>query len=69
MTPSLFVNKTPREGPAPEAGCNCPHLAHDARCRLCALKHETGPHLIDAVNLDREWSRECNQERNQEGAL
>jgi hypothetical protein len=60
---------TPREGPAPEAGCNCFHLADDARCRLCGLKHESGPTLIEAVNLDREWSHESNQEPNQEGAL
>ena len=60
---------TPRDGPAPEAGCNCFHLAADARCRLCALKDGSGPTLIEAVNLDREWTREPNQDRNQEGAL
>jgi hypothetical protein len=44
-------------GPVPEAGCNCEHLADSARCHICqqaSENHDSNPIMWAAMEAEPE---------------
>lgn len=45
---------SPRDGPSPEAGCNCDHLAPSATCYACTLANQNRGGILREPDDDQD---------------